>query len=94
MNREILSRAHADFRRMLTYKCARSDARLVAVPPHHTSQRCSSCGHVAPENRKNQADFVCVQGGFTSNADHNAALNILAAGRAVTAQGVTPARER
>ena len=38
----------------------------------------------------------CVASGFTLNADHNAALNILAAGQAVTAQGgsgVTPARE-
>lgn len=87
LNRELLARGHAEFRRMLTYKCERSGAKLVAVPPHHTSQRCSSCGHVAPENRETQAEFECVQCGHTQNADHNAALNILAAGWAVIAQG-------
>ncbi|MGO9158450.1 MAG: zinc ribbon domain-containing protein [Mycobacterium sp.] len=57
------------------------------VPAAYTSQRCSSCGHIAPENRKSQAVFQCVACGATPcNADVNAARNI-AAGRAVTARG-------
>jgi len=86
-NREMLSRGHADFRRMLAYKCERSGARLLAVPAAHTSQTCSQCGHCAPENRKSQAVFRCLACGHTLNADHNAALNILAAGLAATARG-------
>jgi putative transposase len=57
------------------------------VPAAFTSQRCSYCGHVAPENRKSQAVFQCVACKAGScNADVNAARNI-AAGRAVTARG-------
>jgi len=61
--------------------------RLELVPAAYTSQRCSRCGHVAPENRKSQAVFQCVAcGARPCNADVNAARNI-AAGRAVTARG-------
>ncbi len=61
--------------------------RLERIPAAYTSQRCSACGHVAPENRKSQAVFVCVAcDAGPCNADVNAARNI-AAGRAVTAQG-------
>jgi putative transposase len=61
--------------------------RLEFVPAAYTSQRCSDCGHVAPENRKSQAVFQCVAcGAGPCNADVNAARNI-AAGRAVPARG-------
>jgi putative transposase len=61
--------------------------RLERVPAAYTSQRCSACGHVAPENRKSQAVFACVAcKAGPCNADVNAARNI-AAGRAVAAQG-------
>ncbi|MFL6217217.1 MAG: zinc ribbon domain-containing protein, partial [Actinomycetes bacterium] len=53
--------------------------------PAYTSQRCSACGHVAPENRESQA-FRCVACGHQGHADVNAALNI-AVGHAVTAWG-------
>ena len=59
----------------------------VAVSAAFTSQRCSVCGHVAPENRKSQAVFECEAcDAGPCNADVNAACNI-AAGRAVTARG-------
>lgn len=96
LNRRFLANAHSDFRRMLAYKCERSGAQLVAVNPAYTSQTCSLCGHCAPENRKNQAVFLCAACGLQLGADLNAALNILAAGLAVSARGgseVTPARE-
>jgi putative transposase len=61
--------------------------RLEFVPAAYTSQRCSQCGHIAPENRKSQAVFQCVAcSAGPCNADVNAARNI-AAGRAVTARG-------
>jgi putative transposase len=61
--------------------------RVEQVPAAYTSQRCSACGHIAPENRKSQAVFecqACTAG--RCNADVNAARNI-AAGRSVTARG-------
>jgi putative transposase len=61
--------------------------RIERVPAAYTSQRCSACGHIAPENRKSQAVFACVAcGAGPCHADVNAARNI-AAGRAVPAQG-------
>jgi putative transposase len=61
--------------------------RLEFVPAAYTSQRCSACGHIAPENRKSQAVFQCVAcDAGPCHADVNAARNI-AAGRAVTARG-------
>ena len=96
LNRRMLAQGLYDFRRMLAYKCERSGARLIAVDPAFTSQTCSQCRHCAPGNRKSQAVFQCAACGYHTNADLNAALNILAAGQAVTAQGgsgVTPADE-
>jgi putative transposase len=61
--------------------------RVEQIPAAYTSQRCSACGHVAPENRKSQAVFECQAcDAGRCNADVNAARNI-AAGRAVTARG-------
>jgi putative transposase len=61
--------------------------RVEQIPAAYTSQRCSACGHVAPENRKSQAVFECEAcDAGPCNADVNAARNI-AAGRAVTARG-------
>jgi transposase len=64
----------------------KAPGRVEKVPAAYTSQRCSVCGHVAPENRESQAVFRCAACRHTANADVNAARNI-AAGQAVTARG-------
>ena len=87
LNRELLARGHADFRRMLAYKCERAGVPLILVNPAYTSQTCPHCQHVAPENRKSQAEFRCIKCGFSGNADAVAATNIMAAGQAVYARG-------
>ncbi|MCF7688754.1 MAG: transposase [Cephaloticoccus sp.] len=89
LNRSLLKQAHGEFTQILRYKSVRSGVELIEVPPHYTSQQCSGCGHTAPENRPSQARFRCVSCGHEAHADVNAALNILAAGLAVTAQGGT-----
>ena len=84
LNREISRQGWGLLLTRLQHKAA---GRLELVPAAYTSQRCSYCGHVAPENRKSQAVFQCVAcGAGPCNADVNAACNI-AAGRAVTARG-------
>jgi len=68
---------------------------VVEVPARYTSQRCHHCGHTAPENRKSQAEFRCVDCGHKANADTNAAENILS--RAITlaaGQAVDPKPKR
>jgi transposase len=64
----------------------KAPGRVEKVPPAYTSQRCSACGHTAPESRESQAAFWCVACNFACNADVNAARNI-AAGHAVKARG-------
>lgn len=71
-------------RQFTTYKAQLHGVPVVAVDPRHTSQGCSSCGHVAKANRKTQDRFLCVACGFRCNADHNAAMNIR--GRAAVRQ--------
>ncbi|MGB8790571.1 MAG: transposase [Mycobacterium sp.] len=84
LNREIHRHGWGLLVARLKHKAA---GRIEFVPAAYTSQRCSACGHVAPENRKSQAVFLCVAcGAGPCNADVNAARNI-AAGRAVTARG-------
>jgi len=73
LNRAILNVGWHQIETMLFYKAH----RVVKVDPRHTSQTCSACGAVDSRSRKNQASFVCTSCGFRSNADHNAALNIL-----------------
>ncbi|WP_370554977.1 zinc ribbon domain-containing protein [Edwardsiella tarda] len=51
------------------------------------SQICASCGHTAKENCQSQSQFVCLECGYTENADINGARHILAAGLAALACG-------
>lgn len=86
LNKAIMDQGWGLFRKQLDYKLLWSGGLLVAVAAHNTSRRCSACGHVSAENRKTQAKFQCVKCGFKGHADHNAAVNILAAGHAVLAR--------
>lgn len=87
LNRSILDQGWGEFRRQLEYKQLWRGGKVIVIPAQYTSQKCSCCGHIAKENRKTQANFVCVSCGFEMNADVNAAKNILAAGHAVIARG-------
>lgn len=79
LNRVMQDVAFGEFRRLLEYKGKLYNCQVAAVPPQHTSQRCSACGHVSAGNRRSQAEFQCLSCEFSSNADLNAAKNILVA---------------
>ena len=85
LNRSILSQGWGTFLSLLEYKLARRGGRLVRVAPRNTSQTCSACGTVSPDNRTRQEAFVCVVCGHADHADVNAAKNILRAGHAHSA---------
>ncbi len=89
LNRSILDQGWGELRRQLEYKQAWRGGMVIAIDPRNTSRRCHACGHVAVQNRKTQAAFLCVQCGHAADADVNAAQNILAAGLAVIACGET-----
>lgn len=77
LNRKLQLSALSQFGEFLHYKARLSGGQIIEVNPRNTSRRCSSCGHVAQENRESQAVFLCKSCGFSDNADHNAAINIL-----------------
>ena len=82
LNKAILGSAWGGLKTRLTDKTT-----VVLCPPAYTSQCCSQCGHVEKDNRKKQAEFVCLACGHSENADLNAAKNIRRAGIALLEQG-------
>ena len=60
----------------ISYKAEMTGIPVVFVDPRNTSRTCSACGYISKSNRKSQAHFKCLQCGFESNADRNAAVNI------------------
>ncbi|MRV71309.1 transposase [Duganella sp. FT92W] len=87
LNRAILDQGWGELRRQLGYKLAWNGGMLLAVPSHHTSQTCPACGHVSPDNRRTQAQFLCVDCGYKNHADVVGAINVLARGHRVLACG-------
>jgi putative transposase len=82
LNRSILDQGWCEFRRQLEYKLAWAGGLVIAIPPRNTSRTCPCCGHICADNRKTQADFLCVHCGHAGNADLVAAINIKRAGHA------------
>ncbi|MFB6077804.1 MAG: RNA-guided endonuclease InsQ/TnpB family protein [Halarchaeum sp.] len=60
----------------VAYKALVHGIAVQQVSPAYTSQRCSECGHTAPENRASRDHFTCTCCGTEANADYNAAKNI------------------
>ena len=64
----------------IDYKARLKGIPIFFVDPKNTSRTCSRCGCVSKSNRKTQSKFVCVQCGFSLNADLNASKNIASLG--------------
>src|ERR1035438_10163296 len=71
----------------LSYKLGWFGGELNKVNPAFTSQTCPQCGHVCADNRPARDRFKCIACGHVGHADNVAAMNILAAGLAVSARG-------
>ncbi|MDT0402780.1 MULTISPECIES: RNA-guided endonuclease InsQ/TnpB family protein [Streptomyces] len=77
LNRSILDAGWAQFLGILANKAESAGRLTVPVDARNTSCTCPDCGHVAKENRATQSKFACVTCGFTANADHVGATNVL-----------------
>lgn len=88
LNKSILDQGWSMFATMLEYKQNWNNGLVLRVPAQYTSQTCPSCRHVAKENRITRAEFVCVECGFSENADLVGAINVLAKGHVLLA-GIT-----
>lgn len=76
--RRVHSWSFAQVKGFVAYKAEERGCTVAGVDPRHTSQTCSSCGHVARNSRRSRGQFVCRKCGFELHADLNAARNIAA----------------
>ena len=67
------------FRHCLEYKAEEAGIGFKAVMPDYTSQDCSACGH-REKKPLSQRVHRCKKCGYTTDRDHNAAINILTLG--------------
>ncbi len=67
------------FRHCLEYKAEEAGIGFKAVKPEYTSQDCSACGH-REKKTLSQRVHHCKVCGYTTDRDHNAAINILTLG--------------
>jgi putative transposase len=77
LNRSILDAGWTQFLGILANKAESAGRLTIPVDARNTSRTCLDCGHVAKENRVTQAKFQCTACGFTANADHVGAANVL-----------------
>ena len=80
LNKSILDQGWGEFFRQLGYKLNWLGGQLIRVPPHFTSQTCSSCRFVCKANRVDRGHFKCQRCGYADHADINAAKVILRLG--------------
>lgn len=77
-----------ELRRQLEYKCRRAGRNLVVIDRWYPSSKtCSACGHVLAELSLSVRFWTCASCRTRHDRDANAAMNILAAGLAVSACG-------
>jgi putative transposase len=94
--RAISDAAWSELRGMLEYKCDWYGRDLIVIDRWYPSSKtCSACGHMAASMPLNVREWVCANCGARHDRDINAAINIQAAGLAVSACGgsVRPKRE-
>ncbi|MFI7293467.1 RNA-guided endonuclease InsQ/TnpB family protein [Streptomyces sp. NPDC050121] len=93
--RAISDAAWSEFRNLLEYKAAWYGREVIAVDRFFPSSRlCSACGTLQEKMPLHVRTWTCDSCGTTHDRDVNAAKNLLAAGRAVSAcgAGVRPQR--
>ena len=93
LNRAILSSCWGLFVGLLSYKARRAGKLVLKVSPQFSSQECARCGHIHPDNRPSQAEFVCQRCGLTDNADLNASRVIARRGIRLLLEGKIQKKE-
>ncbi len=94
--RAISDASWSEFRRLLEYKAEWHGRTVTAVDRFYPSSKtCSACGHLAAKMPLDVREWTCAACGARHDRDVNAAINVKAAGLAVSACGgsVRPKRE-
>ena len=88
LSKAIADAGWGEFVRQLAYKAEWAGRSLVAIDQWFpSSKRCSDCGHTLTSLPLSVREWVCPECGTHHDRDHNAAINIKAAGLAVLALG-------
>jgi transposase len=80
------------FHALLEYKAREAGITTVKTNARNADLRCSECGYIGKDSPKKQPEFVCLQCGRKTHADHNAARNIAHASAKPTCSGPDPDR--
>jgi putative transposase len=81
------------FRQFLENKAESAGRKMIAVAPHYTSQKCSSCGEYVQKSLSVRT-HVCPFCGYIADRDENAARTILQRGLQVLARTGPSSRKR
>ncbi|MGO9611430.1 MAG: RNA-guided endonuclease InsQ/TnpB family protein [Dissulfurispiraceae bacterium] len=94
LNESILNSMWGRIVTFARYKGLKKEKLTIKIPAHGTSQECSLCGHIHPDNRETQAIFSCQKCGLTLNADYNASLVIKKRGIKMLRNGKITAKDK
>ena len=75
LNRLIADASWYSLTQKIEYMAAKSGKIVLRVNPRHTSQECSVCHHIDPDNRKGEK-FLCTNCGHVDDANFQASINI------------------
>ncbi|MDJ0582103.1 transposase [Crocosphaera sp.] len=75
LNRLIADASWYSLTQKIEYMAAKSGKIVLRVNPRHTSQECSVCHHIDPDNRKGEK-FFCTNCGHVDDANFQASINI------------------
>ena len=75
-NRKVKFLGLSSLKQEVVHIARKYDIAVSTVHSSYTSKMCPICGCIEDENRPNQETFECIECGYESNADFNAANNI------------------
>ena len=75
-NRKVKFLGLSSLKQEVEHIARKYDIAVSTVQASYTSKMCPICGCIEDENRPNQETFECIECGYESNADFNAANNI------------------
>ena len=94
LNKAILDSMWGNIVLFTKYKGLKKEKLTIKIPPPGTSQECSLCGTLTPDNRVSQAVFICQKCGFTCNADYNASVVIKKRGIKALLEGAIQVKQK
>ena len=75
LNRAISDASWGGLFQKIAWLALKAGKPVFKVPPHYTSQECSSCGHISKNNRTEEK-FLCENCGHLDHADTQASRNL------------------